>query len=61
METHHAETIREIVAKFEPDTPVRALLLGGSIAHGFAGAGADIDIAIILSMQEPALPRRWTR
>jgi len=51
MEPHHAASIRNLVAAFERDPAVLALLLGGSLAHGFAKPDSDIDVAIIV---EPA-------
>jgi predicted nucleotidyltransferase len=32
----------------EPDPSILALLLAGSIAHGFAGPDSDIDVAIVV-------------
>lgn len=46
---HHAESIRNLVAEFEKDPSVLALLLGGSLAHGFARPDSDIDVAIVLT------------
>lgn len=46
---HHAASIRNLVAEFERDPAVQALLLGGSLAHGFARPDSDIDVAIILT------------
>src|SRR3712207_4287705 len=48
MYPHHEETIRRVVEHFEAQPEVRALLLGGSIAHGFASAESDVDIMIIV-------------
>src|SRR4051812_11232443 len=52
MEPHHAASIRNLVAEFERDPSVLALLLGGSLAHGFAKPDSDIDVAIVLSASE---------
>lgn len=49
MEPHHAATIRNLVAEFERDPSVLALLLGGSLAHGFAKPDSDVDVAIVIS------------
>ena len=46
---HHASTIANLVRAFEPDTSIVALLLGGSIAHGFARPDSDVDVAIVLT------------
>ena len=51
MEPQHAATIRNLVAAFDQDPSVLALLLGGSIAHGFAKPDSDIDVAMVV---EPA-------
>lgn len=48
MEKHHADTIGNLVAEFEKDRSIRALILGGSLAHGFAKPDSDVDVAIIL-------------
>ena len=61
VETHHADTIRNVVRKFEADPSVRGLLLGGSIAHGFAKPDADVDIAIVVSAEEFARRRAENR
>lgn len=52
MAAHHAESIRNLVAEFERDPSVLALLLGGSLAHGFAKSDSDIDVAIIVDAAE---------
>ncbi len=52
MSPHHAASLRNVVAEFERDQAVLALLLGGSLAHGFAKPDSDIDIAIILDADE---------
>ncbi|KAK0616434.1 hypothetical protein B0T14DRAFT_497680 [Immersiella caudata] len=49
MYPHHADTIRNVTAHFEADPTVLALLLGGSIAHGFEKASSDVDVLILLS------------
>lgn len=54
MEPHHASSIENLVAAFEPDPAILALVLTGSIAHGFAKADSDIDVAIVVGPQEYA-------
>lgn len=49
MQPHHVDSIRNLVAAFERDPAVVALLLGGSLAHGFARPDSDIDVAIVLT------------
>lgn len=48
MHAHHAATIEKVVAHFEQVPQVQALLLGGSIAHGFATPASDVDIMIVV-------------
>lgn len=48
------KTIERAVAHFRADPEVRALLLVGSIAHGFAQASSDVDLAIVVSDAEHA-------
>ncbi|HWA85545.1 MAG TPA: nucleotidyltransferase domain-containing protein [Opitutus sp.] len=52
MEKHHADSIRNLVSEFEKDSSVRALVLGGSIAHGFARTDSDIDVSIVVDAEE---------
>jgi len=52
MAAHHADSIRNLVVAFEADTSVQALILGGSLAHGFARPDSDIDVAIVLESAE---------
>lgn len=49
MYKHHEETIEKMLEQFKANEEVLALLLTGSIAHGFATAKSDIDIMIIVS------------
>lgn len=46
---HHAASIDRVTAHFQRQPEVEALLLGGSIAHGFAVAASDVDIMILIS------------
>ncbi|MCZ7545015.1 MAG: nucleotidyltransferase domain-containing protein [Anaerolineae bacterium] len=41
--------MQRVVAHFQRDPEVRALILGGSLAHGFARPDSDIDILIVVS------------
>lgn len=52
MFPHHAQTIERLVAAFEPNPDVLALILGGSIAHGFARPDSDVDVTIVISSAE---------
>src|SRR5512145_2615844 len=49
MYPHHQDTIEKVTAFFAQEPDVLAVLLGGSVAHGFATAKSDIDILIIVS------------
>lgn len=52
MEPHHAASIQNLVTALEPDPAVLALVLAGSIAHGFAKPDSDIDVAIVVEPEE---------
>lgn len=51
MLKHHEESIRNVVDYFKQEAEVEALLLGGSIAHGFALPTSDVDVMILVSEQ----------
>ncbi len=61
MEQHHADTIDNVVRHFRANASVHALLLGGSLIHGFARPESDIDVAIIVSAGEFARRRSENR
>jgi predicted nucleotidyltransferase len=48
MYPHHSQTIQNVKEYFQRDPEVQALLLSGSIAHGFQGPTSDVDIMIFL-------------
>lgn len=52
MYPHHRETIDRISDAFRDDGEVLAVLLGGSVAHGFAGESSDVDIMLIVSEED---------
>jgi predicted nucleotidyltransferase len=52
IHAHHVETIERVSAHFSAQPEVEALLLVGSLAHGFASEGSDVDIAILVSEAE---------
>lgn len=58
---HHAATIRNLVAALEPDHAIRALLLGGSIAHGFARPDSDVDVLMVLDTSDHEQRHRENR
>lgn len=49
---HHAATLARATEHFRRDDQVQALLLTGSLAHGFARPGSDVDVAIVVSGEE---------
>lgn len=49
MTSHHAETLARVVDHFQHDPEVQGLLLGGSLAHGFAQASSDVDVMIVVA------------
>ena len=49
MQPHHSKTIQNVKEYFERDPEVQALLLSGSIAHGFESSASDVDIMIFVS------------
>jgi nucleotidyltransferase-like protein len=54
MYPHHETTIQRTIAHFQDQPNIRALLLGGSVAHGFAAANSDVDVMIVVSDDEHA-------
>jgi predicted nucleotidyltransferase len=52
MYPHHAETIQNVKNHFQQDAEVVALLLSGSIAHGFESSTSDVDIMIFVSEED---------
>ena len=52
MHKHHKESIKNLIEEFKNDKKVLALILGGSIAHGFGKPDSDIDVSIIIDNEE---------
>ena len=52
MHPHHIHSIENVTRYFQSDPEVRALLLGGSIAHGFETPTSDVDILIFVSEED---------
>ena len=52
MEQHHKEAIEIFLKRYSDDESILAILLGGSLAHGFAVPDSDIDVAIIVDSEE---------
>jgi len=51
---HHQKSVENVIEYFQEDNSVEALLLGGSIAHGYEKASSDIDIMIMVSEKRHA-------
>jgi len=45
---HHQKAIDALTRKFERDPEPTAVFLAGSIAHGFASPGSDVDLVIVV-------------
>ena len=58
LRQHHREATARAVAKIKADPNVIAIILGGSLAHGFARPDSDVDFMIVVSDREY---RRRTR
>ena len=52
MQAHHSQTLQNVKDYFLDDPEVQALLLSGSIAHGFQSPGSDVDIMIFVSEED---------
>lgn len=52
MERHHQESIDKFLEIYKNDPAILAILLAGSIAHGFATFDSDIDIIILVNSEE---------
>ncbi len=52
MEKHHQESIDLFIEKYINDPDILAILLGGSLAHGFAKNDSDIDVFILVGSEE---------
>lgn len=52
MHPHHAQSIQNVTDFFQHDPQVLALLLAGSIAHGFETPTSDVDILIVVSDED---------
>jgi predicted nucleotidyltransferase len=52
MYIHHTQSIQKVTDYFQRDPEVLALLLGGSIAHGFETPTSDVDVMIFVSDED---------
>jgi hypothetical protein len=49
LHPHHEKAIALATQRLRAEPEVQALLLAGSIAHGFASEASDVDLAIVVS------------
>lgn len=52
MEPHHQESIEKFLDLYTSDATILAILLGGSLSHGFAKPDSDIDVTLIVDKPE---------
>lgn len=45
---HHRRAIERLVVALEPDETIGALILAGSLAHGYARPESDVDVILVL-------------
>lgn len=57
MYSHHRDTIANIRDAFADRDDILAVLLGGSVAHGFCAESSDVDIMLVVSEEEYARRR----
>jgi Nucleotidyltransferase domain len=48
LQPHHERAIAAVTEQLRADPTVKALLLGGSLAHGFDRPESDVDLAIVV-------------
>ncbi|NBI30549.1 nucleotidyltransferase domain-containing protein [Chengkuizengella marina] len=49
MYEHHKKTIEKLIHHFEKDPNVLALLIGGSVAKGYAKENSDVDFILVVT------------
>ena len=52
MEDHHRESIRLFLRRYQSDPNLLAVLMGGSLAHGYARPDSDIDLLLLVEEGE---------
>lgn len=52
MKKHHQESIEKFLERYPKNSSILAILLGGSIAHGFEKPDSDIDVFILVAQEE---------
>ena len=58
---HHQAAIDKVVARFQSDPAIHALVVGGSIAKGIARDYSDVDMFFIVTEEDYALRQRESR
>jgi predicted nucleotidyltransferase len=58
MEQHHRDAIAKFVARYASQESLLAILLVGSIAHGFEKPNSDVDLILVVDDDEYATRRR---
>jgi len=57
MEDHHRRAIEHFLAQHRDQSDTLGVLLGGSLAHGFATAHSDVDLMLVVTAPEYARRR----
>lgn len=52
MYSHHKKAIETITDKLKARADIQAIIVGGSIAHGFAIESSDLDLMLVLSDED---------
>lgn len=55
---HHRDAVERLAARLERDPDALALVLAGSLAHGYARPDSDIDVLLVTSPERMAQRRR---
>ena len=54
MYLHHAAVIQRLIEKFQPDPNFVAVIVGGSVAKGWAKENSDVDVMLVVTEDEYA-------
>lgn len=54
MYSHHQAVIDKLTARFQPDARFLGLIIGGSVAKGWAAESSDVDIMLVATDEEYA-------
>src|SRR5664279_1116501 len=52
MYPNHQRTIQRVIDHFQPDPSILALIIGGSVAKGWAAETSDVDIMLVVTDEE---------